>query len=151
MSQPLRAGDRLGRWEITGELGRGGMGVVYRARDPASGVEAALKVVIGEASDEARALERFRREIAAARAVTHGNVVCVLDAGSTPDGSPFVALELVEGGSLSGRLKERGPVPPAEVVTIGVGIARALAAIHAAGIVHRDLKPANVLVGSEGE
>jgi serine/threonine protein kinase len=127
------------------------MGVVYRARDPATGVEAALKVMLGDASDDARALERFQREIAAARSVTHGNVVCVLDAGSTPDGSPFVAFELVEGGSLSGRLKETGPIPPAEVVTIGVGIARALAAMQAAGIVHRDLKPANILIGSEGE
>src|SRR5262245_32586598 len=125
------------------------MGAVFRARDPASGVEAALKVMIGDARHDARALERFQREIAAARSVTHRNVVCVLDAGSTPDGSPFVALELVEGGSLARRLERDGPVPPAEVVAIGAGIARALAAMHAIGIVHRDLKPANVLVGAE--
>jgi hypothetical protein len=142
---------RLGRWEITGELGRGGMGVVYRARDSTTGVEAALKIMIGDARADARALERFQREIAAARSVTHGNVVGVLDAGSTPDGSPFVALELVEGGSLAGRLREMGRLPPADVVTIGVGIARALAAMHAVGIIHRDLKPANVLLGAEGE
>jgi hypothetical protein len=151
VSASFRPGTRLGRWEITGELGRGGMGVVYRARDPATGVEAALKVTTPEMRSDARALERFSREIAAARSVVQGNVVAVLDSGLADDGSPFVALELVEGGSLARRIERTGPLPPAEVVAIGVGIARALAAIHAVGLVHRDLKPANVLVGDEGE
>jgi hypothetical protein len=150
MGERLGAGDRVGSWIVEAELGRGGMGVVYRARHAEDGRAAAVKVVGSWHRQDPRYLERFRREVELGRALAHANVVRVLDAG-TSEGDPFVAFELIEGGSLEQALARRGPFPPTEAVALAVGIARALVAIHAAGLVHRDLKPANVLRGADGE
>ncbi len=130
-------------------LGRGGMGAVYRAIDRRSGARVALKVMLPEHGDDDRMLERFRREGRLGMAVRHENVVSLLDAGEA-QGMLYLAFELVPGGSLAAQLASEGRLPWREAVRIGAGIARGLAAIHAAGLVHRDLKPENVLVDADG-
>jgi serine/threonine-protein kinase len=144
--EDLPPGSSLGGFEIVRILGRGAMGAVYEARGPAGPV--ALKVILGDDADDLVFRERFRREATAGSSVVHPGVVrCV---GFSEKGTnPWLALELVTGGSLADRLK-RGPVPWPEAAAIGAQVARALAAIHAVGLVHRDLKPANVLLDGEG-
>ncbi|MGE0708048.1 MAG: serine/threonine-protein kinase [Planctomycetota bacterium] len=128
----------FGRYEVLGELGRGGMGVVVRARNPVLGHEVALKVLVQARAARPDQRTRFLREGRAVARIQHPGVVNVLDAGEV-DGTPYLALELVDGGSLAERLDREGPLPPAEVIAL----ADALAAVHAAGVVHRDLKPAD--------
>ena len=130
-------------------LGRGGMGIVYRARDEGLGRDVALKVLAPSSFDDLSALDRFRREATAAAAVSHPNVAVVHASGEI-GGHHFLAVELLTGGSLADRLARGGPLPWQEVAEIGAAVASGLAAIHAAGIVHRDLKPANVLIDDQG-
>ncbi|MCO5171296.1 MAG: protein kinase [Planctomycetes bacterium] len=139
-------GRRLGDYELLRELGRGGMGVVYAARHPRHG-EVALKLTLGRAID-AEGLARLRREVEALRRLDHPNVVPVRDAGQH-DGHCYVAMALVEGESLRARL-QRGPLPPREAAAMALGLARAVAHIHAAGVLHRDIKPHNVLLARDG-
>ncbi len=137
-------------YEILETLGRGGFGTVYRARQVAVGREVALKID-GRVLATERDRRRFMREVTAAGQLSgHPNVVAVYDAGVLDDGRPYMVLELCPQGSLSDRLNERGPFPPAEVRDIGVNIADALAAAHSAGVLHRDVKPANILVNRYG-
>jgi serine/threonine-protein kinase len=124
------------------------MGAVYRAVDERTSTPVALKVLLPELASNDAFLERFRREGRLAAAVRHENVVALLDSGESR-GSLYLVLEFVPGGSLEARLKS-GPLPWREAATLGAGIARGLAAIHAAGLVHRDLKPENVLLDGEG-
>jgi serine/threonine protein kinase len=137
-------------YEVVGVLGQGGFGIVYRARQLAVGREVALKVdnrVL--LSDRDR--RRFMREVTAAgRLSGHPHVADVYDAGVLPDGRPFMVLELCPGGSLADRLKSHGPLGVREVRDVGVRIADALAAAHAAGVLHRDVKPANILINRYG-
>jgi len=134
-----------GRWTLIEVLGSGGMGVVYRGEDP-DGRIAAVKVLAAPlASDQM--IRRFERE-ALAR-IDHPNVVHVLESGSTPDGTLYLALELLEGGDLQSKI-DHGPLPPAEAVAIGSQIAAGLDAVHRLGIVHRDVKPGNVFVCNDG-
>ncbi len=136
----------VGPFLIEGELGTGGMGVVYRATGP-GGVPAAVKVLkVGLASVEV--LRRFERE--GAIRIAHPNLIQVLDTGvDARTGSPFIALELLEGESLEQRLT-RGPLPAAAVVDLGLQACRGLAAAHGAGVVHRDLKPSNLYLCASG-
>jgi hypothetical protein len=135
-------------YEVLGVLGRGGMGVVYRARHAALNREVALKILLagGHASPEQRV--RFLAEAEAVAAVNHPGVVQVYDFG-TWDGQPYITLELCAGGALSDRLAGT-PLPPVEAATLVARVAQAVAAAHARGIVHRDLKPANILLGRDG-
>ncbi|MCO5166360.1 MAG: protein kinase [Planctomycetes bacterium] len=137
---------RIGRFIVDAELGRGGMGVVYRAHDPATGARVALKVLLHA---EAEDLLRFEREARLLAQVQHPDIVRLLELGREPGGRPFVALELVEGESLAALLK-RGPLEPLEAARLFEPLARALAHAHARGVVHRDLKPDNVLIDREG-
>ncbi len=131
-------------YEILEELGRGGMGVVYKARDRRLGREVALKLILaGGRFAPADVLTRFRLEAEAAARLQHPNIVQVFEVGACPDG-PFLAMELAPGGTLAGRLK--GPVPPRDAAVAARSLARAIHAAHSQGFVHRDLKPANVLV-----
>jgi serine/threonine protein kinase len=131
------------------EIGRGGFAVVYRARQIRLQRQVAVKVLTGTATGPV-ALERFERECAVVGALSgHPNVVAVHDAGTTSDGRPYLAMELVAGGTLAQRL-EAGPMPADEVLAIGAQLADALAAAHAADVLHRDVKPENVLLGEDG-
>ncbi len=134
----------IGPFVIQSELGRGGMGVVYRALGP-NGESRAVKVLARRADD--KLIERFQRE--AGIRIEHPNVVKVFDAGTDLDGTMYIAFELLEGESLSHRLSS-GRMSPKEAVEIGVQICSGLSAAHAVGIVHRDLKPANLFITREG-
>ncbi|MEV6982084.1 protein kinase [Sphaerisporangium sp. NPDC051017] len=137
-------------YEVLGILGQGGFGVVYRARQLAVRREVALKIDNRVLVSE-RDRRRFMREVSSAGALSgHPHVADVYDAGVLGDGRPYMVLELCPGGSLSDRLREQGPLSPAEVRDIGVRIADALAAAHTAGVLHRDVKPANILVNGYG-
>ncbi|MGE0706753.1 MAG: protein kinase [Planctomycetota bacterium] len=134
---------RIDRYELLGEIARGGMGVVYRARDPLLGREVALKLLLELGDPEER--ERFVREAQIAAQARHPGLVPVLNAGAV-GARPWLVMELVAGESLQRRLEREGPLPEAEAARLVAEVARALAAAHALGVVHRDLKPANVLL-----
>jgi hypothetical protein len=136
-------------YEIEAELGRGGMGVVYRARELNLKRPVALKVLLAGSHAGSRDLARFQAEATAAAAVRHPNVVQVYAVGQH-GGLPFIALELLTGGSLDARLSA-GPMAPADAARVVHGIARGVQAAHDQGVVHRDLKPANVLFGPDGD
>ncbi|HEX4613269.1 MAG TPA: protein kinase [Urbifossiella sp.] len=135
-------------YEVDGVLGRGGMGVVYSARDLAAGRPVALKVLRAGALAGPHERARFRAEAETAARVRHPNVVAVYEVG-THDGVPFLAMERVDGGGLDRRLAA-GPLPPHEAAGLVRTLARAAQHAHDARVVHRDLKPANVLLGPDG-
>jgi len=143
----LTAGARLGPYEILSPLGAGGMGEVYRARDPRLERDVAIKVLPAERMDEERR-RRFVQEARAASALDHPSIVTIHEIGSA-DGRDFIVMEYVPGQSLD-RLIPRHGVPLGELLRIATPIADALARAHGRGIVHRDVKPSNVIVGSEG-
>jgi Tol biopolymer transport system component len=144
----LQAGTRLGPYEVIGPLGAGGMGEVYRARDPRLAREVAIKVLpAGVASDPER-LKRFEREARSASSLNHPNIVTIYDIGES-EGVSFIAMELVGGASLRAHLESKA-LPVREILRIGTQIAEGLARAHASGIVHRDLKPENVMVTEDG-
>jgi TolB-like protein len=144
----LNAGTRIGPYEVLSQLGAGGMGEVYRARDTRLGRNVAIKVLPAEFAADPERLRRFEREATATAALSHPNILTVYDVG-THDGMPFLAEELLEGATLRDRLSE-GPIPVRKAVELGAQIARGLAAAHAKGIVHRDLKPENVFITGDG-
>jgi WD40 repeat protein len=135
-------------FEVIGELGRGGMGVVYKARQTSLNRVVALKMIPGPGA-EAHHLVRFLAEAEAVASVQHPHVVQLYDFGDH-DGRPFMALEYLPGGSLSDRLG-RGRLAPAAAAALVAKLAGAVQAAHDAGIVHRDLKPGNVLFDDAGE
>jgi anti-sigma factor RsiW len=136
---------RLGHFEILDVLGRGGMGVVFRARDEQLHRTVAVKVLSRQLAGSALARQRFLREARAAAAVTHEHVVAI-HAVEEAEGFPYLVMQYVAGRSLAERLRGDGPLPVPDVLRIGQQIALGLAAAHAQGLVHRDVKPANVLL-----
>ena len=145
---PVAPGTRLGPYEVTPILGSGGMGEVYRARDPRLQRDVAIKVIREGLLAEPEARRRFRGEATALSRVNHPNVASVFDVGEHAE-MDFLVMELIPGESLADRLRT-GPIPAAELVPLALQLAEGLAAAHDAGIVHRDLKPANVRVTPEG-
>jgi eukaryotic-like serine/threonine-protein kinase len=141
-------GSRLGPYEILAPLGAGGMGEVYRARDPRLGREVAVKVLPSSFSSDPDRLRRFEQEARAASALNHPNIVTIYDIGSS-DSTFYIAMEFVDGSSLRD-LMASGPLATKRMLGIGVQIAEGLAKAHSAGIVHRDLKPENVMVSKDG-
>jgi hypothetical protein len=135
-------------YEILGELGRGGMGVVYRARHLGLDRVVALKVLLAEYDTEPDHLARFRREAEVIARLCHPHVVQVFAIGDH-EGRPFLTLELAEGGSLARRL-DANPMHPHEAAGLVETLARTMHEVHQRGIVHRDLKPANVLLAADG-
>jgi serine/threonine protein kinase/Tol biopolymer transport system component len=144
----LVAGTRLGPYEILAPIGAGGMGEVYRARDPRLGREVAVKVLPAAVSSNPERMRRFEKEARAASALNHPNIVTIHDVGES-GGVVFLAMELVEGRTLREVLAE-GAVATRSLLTIAAQVAEGLAKAHGAGIVHRDLKPENVMVTPDG-
>jgi len=144
----LSPGTKLGRFELTGVVGAGGMGEVYRARDPRLERTVAIKVISASFTDDPVRLHRFEQEARAAAALNHPNILAVHDIG-TEDGSPYIVSELLEGETLRERLRS-GPLPVRKAIDYALQIARGLAAAHDKGIVHRDLKPENIFVTRDG-
>ena len=146
---PLSPGDKVGDFEIISEIGRGGMGVVYAARDRKLGRVAALKLLPPESLLDAEASERLIAEAQAASALDHPNVATIYQIGETADGRGFIAMARYEGETLRERLRN-GPIAPREAFAIARQVASGLAAAHAAGLVHRDVKPENIFLTRQG-
>jgi eukaryotic-like serine/threonine-protein kinase len=137
-------------YEILGELGRGGMGVVYRAKQVKLNRVVALKMVLAGGHASAAEVARFVAEAEAVAAVRHPNVIQVFDSGEA-DGTPFMAMEFLPGGSLHAALKAKGKLTPDDAARLMAKVARGVQAAHDRGIVHRDLKPHNVMLDETGE
>ena len=160
---PMAAGTRLGPYEVTALIGTGGMGEVYRARDPRLGRDVAIKVLprglaadrdpsAGSGSSRARSrddrLRRFEQEARAVAALNHPNILALFDIG-THEGAPYLVTELLDGESLQDRLKGGG-LTVRRALETAVQIAQGLTAAHERGIIHRDVKPANVFLTKDG-
>jgi len=145
---PLAAGSRLGSYEILAPLGAGGMGEVYRARDPKLAREVAIKVLPTAMAGDSTSLARFEREAKAVAALTHPNILAIHDFGAV-DGVTFAVMELLQGETLRQRL-DHGALPSKRAVEIAREISLGLSAAHEKGIVHRDLKPENLFLTKEG-
>ncbi len=145
---PLDVGSKLGAYEILAHLGAGGMGEVYRARDPRLGREIAIKVLPATLADDPDRRERFEREARAIASLNHPHIVTIhsVEQGA---GLHFLTMELVEGTTLADLIPQRG-FPISRVLEIAIAISDAVAAAHDKGVTHRDLKPANVMIRSDG-
>ena len=144
----LTPGARLGPYEVTAQIGVGGMGEVYRARDTKLGRDVALKILPDAFAQDADRLARFRREAHVLASLNHPGIAHIYGLEDA-DGTHALVMELVEGPTLADRI-ERGPIPVDEALPIAKQIADALEAAHEQGIVHRDLKPANVKAREDG-
>src|ERR1700704_6398924 len=144
----LSAGAKLGPYEIQAPLGAGGMGEVYRARDPRLGRDVAIKVLPVSFTADPERLRRFEQEARAVAALNHPNILAIYDIGTRED-APFIISELLEGETLRGRLSS-GVLPVRKAIEYAVQMAQGLSAAHGKGIVHRDLKPENIFVTRDG-
>jgi len=144
----LAAGTKLGPYEIQSELGVGGMGEVYRARDTRLDRQVAIKVLAAHLSASPELKQRLEREARAISSLNHSHICQLHDIGSQ-DGTDFLVMELLEGETVAEKVR-KGPMAMNEVCRIGAEIAEALAFAHRAGIVHRDLKPANIMLTKSG-
>jgi serine/threonine protein kinase len=148
--------DRFGRYEILSEIGRGAMGIVYKARDPKINRVVAVKTIslAGQpAEDEREYRERFFREAEAAGRLSHPGIVTVFDIGEEPETrTPYIVMEFVAGQSLEKLLLSKGDrkLPPEEALQLTLEVAEALDCAHSQGVVHRDVKPANILLTPDG-
>ncbi len=144
----LTPGSRLGPYTIVDQLGAGGMGEVYRARDSRLGRTVAIKVLPPSLSSEPEARHRLQREARTLSQLTHPNICALYDVGEEGD-ADYLVMEMIEGETLAARLA-RGPLAIDEVLTVGAQIAAALDHAHRSGIAHRDLKPGNVMLTASG-
>jgi serine/threonine protein kinase len=141
---PLTSGTSLGPYRILALLGSGGMGEVYRAHDTRLGRDVAIKVLAPHLAATPEVRARFEREARTISQLNHPHICTLHDIGHQ-DGTDYLVMELLEGETLAHRL-EKGPLPVAEVLSLGAQIADALDRAHRAGVVHRDLKPGNVML-----
>jgi eukaryotic-like serine/threonine-protein kinase len=144
-SHPLLAG----RFELSGVVGRGGMGTVYRATDLVLGRTVAVKVLAAALLEDPVHVARFEREARAAASLAHPGVVAVYDTG-VDHGAHFIVMEFVSGQSLAELIGDRGRLDVGRAVGVGARVADALCAAHAAGLIHRDVKPGNVMLTDGG-
>lgn len=135
-----------GKYEVVELLGQGAVGRVYRARQEVLARDVALKVLRQSFADTPKVVDRFLREARAVGVIEHPNVVQIYDAGVLEDGLPYLAMELVEGESLTARIARHGRLPLRDALHIGAQILAGLEQAHRAGVIHRDVKPDNVLV-----
>ena len=138
---------RIGRYRVTGLLGRGAMGVVYLGHDAAIDRPVAIKTIhrrLLQGEEGVEWLARFRREVRAAGRCLHPNIVTVFEYGEE-ENAPYIVMEYVQGRELRDYLKERKPLPLANAVAVVIQVLRALGHAHASGVVHRDIKPGNVM------
>jgi len=138
-----------GRYRLEGVVGRGGMALVYRAVDREQEEPVAIKMLADNLAADPELRQRFAREAALAKRLSHPNVVRVLGSGET-DGRAFIVLEYVDGRDLAEELRREGRLEPARVAELGAQAAAALAHAHARGLVHRDVKPQNLLLARDG-
>jgi serine/threonine-protein kinase len=142
-------GKKLNHYEITSQLGKGGMGEVYQAKDQKLGRDVAIKVLPGEFAKDSDRVARFQREAKVLASLNHPNIAAIYGLEEY-GGTNFLVLELVEGDTLADRIKA-GPVPVEEALKLALQIAEALEAAHEKGVIHRDLKPANIKVTPDGK
>jgi eukaryotic-like serine/threonine-protein kinase len=141
--------NKLGKYELIQELGRGAMGIVYRARDPIINRLVALKTITKGVAEDPNLLQRFYREAQSAGGLQHPNIITIYDMGEEA-GTPYIAMELVEGESLEQVIARRPPLPLSLKLTYAIQACRAFDYAHKRGIVHRDIKPANVMLSKDG-
>ena len=144
----MESGTKLGHYEISTLLGKGGMGEVWRARDTKLGREVAIKTLPEEFAKDADRLARFEREAKLLASLNHPNIAAI-HGFEEDNGTHFLVLELVEGDTLADQIK-RGAIPIEESLKLALQIAEALEAAHEKGVIHRDLKPANIKVNDDG-
>jgi serine/threonine-protein kinase len=140
-----RIGSVIAGYRIESRIGRGGMGVVYKAQHLSLEREAAVKIIAPDLAESSGFRERFAREARIAAALAHPNIVTVYDAGEV-DGTLYLAMQYVDGSDLAAMLSKEGRLRPYRAVDVCRQIADALDAAHARGLIHRDVKPANVLI-----
>ena len=139
-----------GRYTIERPLGSGGMAEVFLAHDEVLDRDVAVKVLRSQYAGDEEFYERFRREATSAAGLSHPNIVQVYDRGEVDDGTCYIAMEYVSGGTLKERLDERGPMEPERALAVAGQVAEALWAAHERGVIHRDIKPHNILVTDMG-
>ena len=139
------------RYRLEETLGSGGMADVYLAHDDILDRTLALKVLSNRYAEDEEFIERFRREAQNAASLSHPNIVSIYDRGETEDGTYYIAMEYLPGGTLKDRLVKRGPLPARTAAAVALQIAEALKAAHASDVVHRDIKPHNILITESGD
>jgi len=145
----LAPSSQFGDYELLGELGRGGMGVVFKARQNSLGRTVALKMILASHLASADQVRRFAAEAKAAAGLRHSHIVRLLDSGEV-GGQPYLAMDYIEGSNLSA-LTAHGPVDPQTAARLVACLAQAVEYLHRQGVIHRDLKPSNVLIDAEGQ
>ena len=148
LRKQMHAALSLGQYTVTGELGRGGMGVVYEAQHAMLRRRTALKLI--HDSGDALRLKRFEREAQLTSRLTHPNTISVYDYGSTPDGLLYYAMEYIEGVTFDALVRQSGPLPAARVIRLLEQVCGALHEAHGVGLIHRDIKPANLMLTCRG-
>ncbi|HEV2092867.1 MAG TPA: Stk1 family PASTA domain-containing Ser/Thr kinase [Rubrobacter sp.] len=139
------------RYRLRQPLGSGGMADVFLAHDDILDRDVALKVMSGRYASDDEFVERFRREAQSAAALSHPNIVSIFDRGEADDGTYYIAMEYLPGGTLKDRILKRGALPPRTAAAVALQIAEALCAAHERDVIHRDIKPHNILITSSGD
>src|SRR5918997_1567777 len=139
------------RYEIRGLVGSGGMAEVFLAHDEVLDRDVALKMLKDKFTENEEFVERFKREAQSAAALSHPNIVPIFDRGDTEDGTSYIAMEYLPGGTLKDRLLSKGALPPRAAAAVALQIAEALRAAHERGVIHRDIKPHNILIAESGD
>jgi eukaryotic-like serine/threonine-protein kinase len=139
------------RYRLVRPLGSGGMADVYLAHDSILDRDVALKVMSTRYASDDEFVERFKREAQSAAALSHANIVSIFDRGESEDGTYYIAMEYLPGGTLKDKIMSRGALPPRTAAAVALQIAEALCAAHERGVIHRDIKPHNILITESGD
>ena len=147
----LEAPSEDDRYRLIRQIGSGGMADVYLAYDEVLEREVAFKVLDRKHAQNTEAVERFKREARSAASLSHPNIVSIHDRGETEDGTYYIVMEYMEGGTLEDLIQKEGPLSPERATAVALQVARALSAAHESGVIHRDVKPQNILLSKTGE